>query len=74
MGIERAKPQNQIEQPPTLAELGIHKKQSERWQTIASLPERVFEAHIAEVKEELTADFLADGEKSRRWHRKRLDL
>lgn len=36
--------------PPTLAELGISKSQSSQLQAIASLPEEVFEAHIAETK------------------------
>lgn len=37
---------------PTLADLGIERMQSSRWQTIASLPEDVFEEHIQEVKAE----------------------
>lgn len=44
--------------PPTLAEIGISYKESSRYQTIASLPEEVFEAHIEETKaqgEELTS-------------------
>lgn len=36
--------------PPTLDELGITKKQSMNWQTEASVPEPVFEEHIAETK------------------------
>jgi len=35
---------------PTLADLGIAKAQSSRWQGIAKLPERIFERHIAETK------------------------
>jgi hypothetical protein len=35
---------------PTLADLGISKKQSSRWQAVASVPEPVFEQHIAETK------------------------
>lgn len=37
---------------PTLAELGIEKMQSHRWQTIASLPADVFEDFITETKED----------------------
>ena len=36
--------------PPTLAEVGITKSQSSRWQAVAKIPEEVFEEHIAEVK------------------------
>lgn len=35
---------------PTLSDLGITKMQSSRWQSIASLPEEVFEAEIVEAK------------------------
>jgi hypothetical protein len=44
--------------PPTLAEMAISKTQSHRWQQEASLPEAVFEAHIATTrqrKDELTS-------------------
>jgi hypothetical protein len=44
--------------PPTLEDLGISRDQSSRWQTIASLPEEIFETHIEETKaqgEELTS-------------------
>ena len=47
---------------PTLKELGIEAKQSMRWQTIAGIPETVFEAHIettrAKAAELTTADLL----------------
>ena len=64
--MEKAKPSgaNQYEDrshdvtdPPTLADLGLSKMQSSRWQTIAAMPEDAFEAHIAKTKarnEELT--------------------
>ncbi len=42
---------------PTLNDLGISRMQSSRWQSIAAIPEPVFENHIASVKadgEELT--------------------
>lgn len=38
--------------PPTLAELGIEKMQSSRWQQIAKLPEQIFEEFITETKED----------------------
>ena len=37
--------------PATLKELEINKSQSERWQSIATLPEKDFEAYIQEHKE-----------------------
>lgn len=43
--------------PPRLADIGISRDQSSRWQAVASIPERTFEAHIAATKdagEELT--------------------
>lgn len=45
-------------EPPTLADLGIEKTQSHRWQAIADVPEPVFEQHIETVKargDELTS-------------------
>jgi hypothetical protein len=45
------------EDPPTLQELGITKKQSSRWQAMASVPEEDFTRHVADVNdsdEELT--------------------
>lgn len=44
--------------PPTLADLGIDKAQSHRWQAMADVPEETFEQHIATVKargDELTS-------------------
>lgn len=44
--------------PPTLGELGIHKKWSQRWQILARMPSADFEAYLHKVKrsgEELTA-------------------
>ena len=44
--------------PPTLSELGIHKKWSQRWQTLARMPAAEFEAYLIGIKrsgEELTA-------------------
>lgn len=43
--------------PPTLAELGISKMQSSRWQTVAAIPHERIRRYIAEIKasgEELT--------------------
>lgn len=36
---------------PSLADLGIEKTQSHRWQSLAAIPEAAFEAHIQETKE-----------------------
>jgi len=36
--------------PPTLAELGVSENDSRRWQSIASVPEPVFESHLAETQ------------------------
>ena len=38
-----------IVSPPTLSDMGITRMQSSRWQAMASMPEEVFESHIAEV-------------------------
>jgi N6-adenosine-specific RNA methylase IME4 len=37
--------------PPSLAELGISKMQSSRWQAIAGVPDEAFEDHVAGVKQ-----------------------
>lgn len=59
---------------PTLTDLGISKAQSSRWQSIASLPEEVFEAEIAKTraeKEELTtAGLLRVAQAQRRMDRR----
>lgn len=39
------------ESPPKLEDLGITKVQSHRWQQVASVPEPVFEQHVAKAKE-----------------------
>jgi len=47
-----------IVSPPTLSDMGITRVQSSRWQAIASVPEPVFEQHLATVKaaaQELTS-------------------
>jgi N6-adenosine-specific RNA methylase IME4 len=36
--------------PPTLAELGVEKMQSHRWQTMADLPEEEFEEHVKDLR------------------------
>lgn len=38
-------------QPPSLKEIGITEKQSERWQSIATIPEEKFEQTIKETKQ-----------------------
>jgi hypothetical protein len=38
--------------PPKLEDLGIDYNKSHRWQQVASLPDKVFEAHIEETKAE----------------------
>jgi len=56
---------------PRLKDLGIHKKQSQRWQQIADLPEESFENKIEEVKqkyEELTQSIFLQLSKSLRAH------
>lgn len=35
---------------PTLIELGVTRMQSSRWQTIANIPERIFEQHVEETR------------------------
>lgn len=49
---------DEVSLPPTLADLGISRMQSSRWQLEASLPEEMFESHVADIKaadEELTS-------------------
>jgi N6-adenosine-specific RNA methylase IME4 len=44
---------------PALADLGISKTDSSRWQRVANVPEETFEAHVAEVRQaegELTTE------------------
>lgn len=51
----RVKP---VQEPDTLSDLGISKRDSHRWQTVARMPDEEFERHIAETKdagEELTS-------------------
>jgi len=56
---ERARPGNNQHQkgsdamspPPNLEEVGITRKQSSRWQSIAAIPEDIFEQVIRETKE-----------------------
>jgi N6-adenosine-specific RNA methylase IME4 len=38
--------------PPTLADMGISRMQSSRWQAIAAVPEPIFEEHLATVRAE----------------------
>lgn len=45
-----AKKTNQHGAASTLPEAGINHTQSSRWQAVASVPERAFEAHVAETK------------------------
>lgn len=39
-----------VQEPPTLAQIGVTKQQSHRWQRAAHIPEEVFEQHVTEVK------------------------
>jgi N6-adenosine-specific RNA methylase IME4 len=47
----RAAPSEPPTPPPSLAELGISKMQSSRWQAIAGVPDEAFEDHVAGVKQ-----------------------
>ncbi len=40
---------------PTLMELGLTRMQSSRWQTIANIPERIFEEHLQETMDKAKA-------------------
>ena len=42
---------NHVTYPPKLSELGVSKHESSRWQAVASLPDKEFKKHVAEVKE-----------------------
>ena len=60
-----------VHSSPSLKDLGIHHKQSQRWQQIADLPEESFENKIEEVKqkyEELTQSIFLQLSKSLRVH------
>lgn len=60
---------------PTLAEIGISKTQSSRWQAIAEIPEEKFEEKIQEIKEtpgaELTTQALLNVAKEDKKQKKR---
>lgn len=45
----------------TLTDLGIERTQSHRWQTIASLPDETFEAHVSRVKASATGELTSAG-------------
>ena len=52
----QARSQAATEVPPRLDDLGISKSQSSRCQTIAAVPEPVFDQFVAEVREQSRAD------------------
>ncbi len=47
---ERATPQTSLRSATTLPSLGIEKTQAHRWQTVAKVPAKDFEKHVAETK------------------------
>lgn len=59
-------------EPPTLADLGVTKHQSSRYQQVAAVPEPVFEQHIEHAKtngaEITTARLLRDSRKAQTTH------
>ena len=42
-----------LDEPPTLSDLGVSKKESSRWQAVADIPEEEFEAEIEKTKQSL---------------------
>jgi len=48
----RSQPETNL--PPTLADIGVSKTQSHRWQQTASVPDEVFEDYITSVREDET--------------------
>jgi len=52
------------ELPPTLAELGVTKKESSRWQQIADIPEEKFENYITNSKKKTQSALLAEAKKT----------
>ena len=43
---------------PTLDDIGVSKSQSSRYQKLANIPEKVFEATVAEYQQKCIADIL----------------
>jgi len=50
--VNRSQPATGWIKPARLQDLGISKSQSSRWQAIAAVPEKVFDRHLAEVREQ----------------------